>query len=99
MTTHLTPAERVKFLRQEFAQVDVNHDSNLTKEELCRALDEMNDGKIFDRDVAYQLYERMDQNHDGTVTVDEFVKVFIEAEDILKQKIENADAYLADFQK
>lgn len=41
----------------------------------------------------------MDQNHDGTVTVDEFVKVFMEAEDILKQKIEKADIYLQDFQK
>lgn len=41
----------------------------------------------------------MDQNHDGTVTLDEFIKVFMEAEEVLTQKIERANAYIIDFQK
>jgi len=99
MTTGLTPSERVKILRQEFARLDLNHDSTLSRDELFSALDELNEGRQFDRGVAVQLYDRMDQNHDGYVTVEEFVKVFMEAEDILKQKIEKAEIYLQDFQK
>ena len=41
----------------------------------------------------------MDQDHNGSITIDEFTKVFMEAEDILKQKVDRADSYLADFQK
>ncbi len=32
----------------------------------------------------------MDKDFDGKVTVDEFIKVFLEAEEILKSKIEKS---------
>ena len=41
----------------------------------------------------------MDKDHNGAVTLDEFVHVFMEAEAVLKEKIERAENYLADFKK
>lgn len=49
--------------------------------------------------MANQLYDQMDQDHDGTVTLEEFMRVFMAAEDILRQKIDRAEIYLQDFQK
>lgn len=34
-------AEKIKRLRQEFAHMDLNQDSNLSRDELFRALDDM----------------------------------------------------------
>lgn len=56
-------------------------------------------GNEFDRGVAMQLYERMDKNNDGRVTVDEFKKVFVEAIEILKNKIENCNKYISDYKR
>lgn len=41
MTTEMQTNERQKILRQEFAQLDLNHDSVLTRDELFRALDDL----------------------------------------------------------
>ena len=32
----------------------------------------------------------MDKNHDGSITIDEFIKVYVEADEILRRKIETA---------
>lgn len=32
----------------------------------------------------------MDKNHDGTITIDEFIRVYLEADEILRKKIETA---------
>ena len=44
-----------------------------------------------------QLYERMDKNYDGKITRDEFIKTFLEAEEILLFKIENSKKYIDDY--
>lgn len=49
--------------------------------------------------MADQIFERMDKNNDGRVSIDEFIKVFLEAEDILKQKIENHKKMIDENQK
>ena len=41
----------------------------------------------------------MDKNHDSRITVEEFIKVFIQAEAILKEKINNSDNYIKDYQQ
>ena len=41
----------------------------------------------------------MDKDYDGKITVDEFIKVFLEAEEILRSKIENSRKYLEDYHK
>lgn len=47
--------------------------------------------------MATQLYERMDKNYDGKITRDEFIKTFLEAEEILLFKIENSRKYIEDY--
>lgn len=44
-----------------------------------------------------QLYERMDKNYDGKITRDEFIKTFLEAEEILLFKVENSRKYIEDY--
>ncbi len=41
----------------------------------------------------------MDKDFNGAVSIDEYIKVFLEAEDILKSKIENSKKYLEDYNK
>jgi hypothetical protein len=81
--------EKIALLQKEFAEIDVNHDQNITKDELLIYLDRKS-GKQFDRAIANEIYEQMDKNHDGTVTINEFIKVYIEADEILNKKIETA---------
>eukprot|EP01017_Pseudomicrothorax_dubius_P003436 TRINITY_DN10494_c0_g1_i2.p1 TRINITY_DN10494_c0_g1~~TRINITY_DN10494_c0_g1_i2.p1 ORF type:complete len:418 (+),score=72.10 TRINITY_DN10494_c0_g1_i2:281-1534(+) len=54
---------------------------------------------MFDRVVAEQIFERMEKNPDGTSNIEEFIKVFLEADDILIHKIENADRFLRDYHR
>lgn len=46
-----------------------------------------------------QLYERMDKNGDGQVTIDEFKKVFVEAIEILHNKVETCLKYISDYKQ
>ena len=39
----------------------------------------------------------MDKNYDGKITRDEFIKTFLEAEEILLFKIENSKKYIEDY--
>lgn len=55
--------------------------------------------KEFDRNVAIQLYERMDKNGDGQVTIEEFKKVFVEAIEILHNKVETCLKYISDYKQ
>jgi hypothetical protein len=41
----------------------------------------------------------MDKDHNGYVSIDEWIKVFLEAEDILKSKIDNSKKYLEDYNR
>jgi hypothetical protein len=41
----------------------------------------------------------MDKDSDGRVTIDEFIRVFMEAEDVLENKIQNSKKYLEDYHK
>ena len=48
--------------------------------------------------MADQLFERMDKNYDHKVSVDEFLKVYLEAEDALKTKLENTKKHIKEYQ-
>jgi len=41
----------------------------------------------------------MDKDHNNLITINEFIKVFLEAEDVLKTKIENSKKFLEDYHK
>jgi hypothetical protein len=91
-----TKDERIGVLKQEFAQLPSNRWTNLTRDELFNYLDQKGK-RPFDRDVGEQIWDRMMQNDQGESTVDEFIKVFMEAEDILQAKIDNANSYLQSY--
>lgn len=91
-----TKEERIIILKQEFAQMPSNRWTNLTQADLYTYLDEKGK-KQYDREVGDQIWERMIKNEQGESTVEEFIKVFMEAEDILQAKINQAMNYLQNY--
>ena len=102
-------------LRQAFEMMDLNNNQSISKEELFQYLDmqvpqnpfhrnppsnlPQNNGQQFDRDIGDQLSDRMDKNHDQQITLNEFIKVFVEAENVLMEKMEQAQKNVEDFKK
>ena len=56
---------------------------------MCIYLD-IKSKKKFDREIAEELYEHMDKDHNGKVTIREFIRVFVEADDVLNKKMISA---------
>lgn len=81
--------ERVAILQREFNDIDINHDQWISKPELYAYLDRKSGGP-FDRGIADEIFERMDKDYNGRITVNEFIKVYIEADEMLRKKIESA---------
>ena len=81
--------EKVSALQREFADIDINHDSYVLKEELYAYMDRRT-GIQFDRAIAEELFDHMDKDRNGRVTINEFIKVYIEADEMLQRKIEAA---------
>lgn len=81
--------EKIALLQKEFADIDVDHNQYISRDELYRYLDRKS-GKQFDRAIANEIFDHMDKNHDNQVTINEFIKVYIEADEILIKKIETA---------
>lgn len=50
----------------------------------------MKSGREFDRNIAGELFDQMDKTHDGYFTIDEFIRVYLEADEILRRKIDTA---------
>ena len=90
-------ADKRKILLQQFNDIDLNHDQYISRDELFLYLDKKCPGGTYDRNVAEQLFERMDKNYDGRISVEEFVTVFLEAEDILINKIEKSKDSIKEF--
>ncbi len=83
--------EKIAILQKEFSEIDVDHNQLITREELFNYLDRKSiTGKPFDRAIAQELFEHMDKNADGEITVNEFIKTYIEADEILRKKAETA---------
>ena len=81
--------EKINVLQKEFAEIDVDHNTYINREELFSYLDRRS-GKEFDRNIANEIFDHMDKNHDNRITVNEFIKVYIEADEILRKKIDTA---------
>ena len=81
--------EKIALLQREFADIDADHNQWISREELYSYLDRKS-GKEFDRAIANEIFDHMDKNQDNRVTINEFIKVYIEADEILRKKIETA---------
>lgn len=81
--------EKIAILQKEFAYIDADHNEYISRDELYSYLDRKS-GKEFDRAIANEIFDHMDKNHDNKVTINEFIKVYIEADEILRKKIETA---------
>ena len=44
-----------------------------------------------------QLWDQMDINNDQQVTIQEYIKVFVDADNILRNKIKNSEDYIKSY--
>lgn len=96
----LSHQDKTSLLKKEFADMDVPLDHPISKDELFNYLDFKVDFRIiptfwkahstFDRGIAMQLFEHMPKDHNNYITINNFIQTFIDAEEILKQKVENS---------
>jgi hypothetical protein len=56
-------------------------------------------GREFDRNLGTQLYDRIQKDKDGRFKIDDFIKVFLEADEILQSKIETANLSIEEFER
>ncbi|CAD8104814.1 unnamed protein product [Paramecium sonneborni] len=98
MSTSVNTIEKANLLRKEFLEIEINHDELLSIEQFYRCLDKKL-RRQFDRELGDQLYQRMNKSFNNKITVDEFIKVFLQAEEILKNKIESCKKQILDYNK
>ena len=75
-------------LRKEFEEIDVNRDAHLSYQEIHQFLSKRA-GKPFDKGLCQELFAKMDKNEDDAITVDEFIRSYIEAEDMIKDRMDD----------
>ena len=84
----LSKQEKLKYLEQEFNKMDVNNDGAIQYQELQYHLDQNNNGQPFDRTVANQLFNSMDKSSDGLITKQEFLRVWLDSENRIREKLD-----------
>lgn len=97
--------DRADRLRREFDEIDADHDKYLSFEEVHSFLSRRS-GKPFDKQLCQELFAKMDKNSDDAITVEEFIRSYVDAEEMikgriddLKQQINESEAHLAESQK
>mgnify|MGYP002041558572 CR=1 FL=1 len=84
----LSKQEKLRHLELEFNKMDVNNDGAIQLQELQYHLDQNNNGQPFDRTVANQLFNSIDKTTDGLITKQEFIRVWIESENRIREKLD-----------
>ncbi len=92
-------ASRKEQLLNQFADMNVDPNKWISRAELYMYLDKRNGGSPYDRDIGNQIFERMDKNINGEVTVNDFIDIFMQAEEILKDKIQRTKADFLEYKE
>jgi uncharacterized protein YktA (UPF0223 family) len=53
-------------------------------------------GTDWEPEIAIQLYQRIKKNYDGKFAVQDFFDVYLQADEILREKIQNAETAIED---
>ncbi|EAS01187.2 transmembrane protein, putative (macronuclear) [Tetrahymena thermophila SB210] len=97
----LNPVDTQKqlILRNEFAQIDIAHNKPLSRTDIEFAMDKKLNDQTFDRYILEQLFDQITYKKDHPITIDEFIRVYLNAERVLIQKIEQSKEYLQNYQR
>lgn len=91
-------ARKVAILQKEFQEIDIDHNQSISRQELYSYLDRRS-GVTFDRGIANEIFEQMDANQDQGISINEFIKVYLEAEDMLKKKIDASKVNIQSYKR
>ncbi|KAL4450908.1 hypothetical protein ABPG74_011750 [Tetrahymena malaccensis] len=97
----LSPIDTQKqlILRNEFAQIDIPHNKPLSRQDIEFAMDKKLNDQTFDRYILNQLFDQITYKEQHPITIDEFIRVYLNAERVLIQKIEQSKEYLQHYQR
>ncbi|CAD8057689.1 unnamed protein product [Paramecium sonneborni] len=73
-----------------FQRTGLSQGQAYQKEQFFSALDKLS-GQLYDRDVAQQLFEQCQPNQRGQVQLEDFAQVIMEADKVLKKKINQTE--------
>jgi hypothetical protein len=73
---------RLESLRKLFAEMDINHDNNLSFNEFHQYLSTRS-GKDFNSELLGEIFRTIDRDQNSVVTINEFIQGFCKAENII----------------
>lgn len=91
----ISSQQRQKIFFQELENLNIYPESLLTQDEILRALDHKL-GSQFDRYIAEQLFQQLHPDVEGRIYMQDFCLIWIQAQDILRKKIEKSEEFLND---
>jgi len=83
---------------QKFYELGLDPSLVLTKDEICEILDKKA-GKMVDRGVLDELFAQITRPNDTNVAVSDFIRIYGQAEEILRSKIETCKANMESHKK
>ncbi|CAD8140848.1 unnamed protein product [Paramecium pentaurelia] len=81
-----------------FQRTGLSQGQAYQKEQLFSALDKLT-GQLYDRDVAQQLFEQCQPNQRGQVQLEDFAQVIIEADKVLKKKLNQTEQQIQQYRE
>ncbi|CAD8055299.1 unnamed protein product [Paramecium sonneborni] len=79
-----------------FQRTGLSQGQAYQREQLFSALDKLS-GQLYDRDVAQQLFEQCQPNQRGQVQLEDFAQVIMEADKVLKKKINQTEQQIQQY--
>ncbi|CAD8132177.1 unnamed protein product [Paramecium octaurelia] len=86
----------ISSILNSFQRTGLSQGQAYQMEQLFSALDKLT-GQLYDRDVAQQLFEQCSPNQRGQVQLEDFAQVIIEADKVLKKKINQTEQQIQQY--
>ncbi|OMJ68427.1 hypothetical protein SteCoe_34118 [Stentor coeruleus] len=87
--------ERYENILKEFREIDENGDNQLTFQEVFNFMKKKSNGE-FSEQMCKDLFSSMDRDNDQEVSTKEFILTYIEAEEMLNQRILELKKFISD---
>lgn len=87
--------ERYENILKEFREIDENGDNQLTFQEVLKFMQKKSNGE-FSEQMCKDLFSSMDRDNDQEVSTKEFILTYIEAEEMLNQRILELKKFIGD---
>ena len=89
----------INVMKKELRAIPMNDQGLISKRDLFKHIQARSNNEM-DHEILEQVWEQIEENsNNGKVTLDEFIRVYLEATKILKQKLKQSAEYIKDYQR